>query len=281
MNAIETEGLGRDFNNQRVVDGLTFAVAQGEIFGFLGPNGAGKTTTIKMLTGQLEPTRGKARVAGYNIDRDYKHIKPRIGVVFEHQNLYERMTARENLLFSARLYGANRKYVDELLDQVGLSDRANDQLKKFSNGMKQRILFARALLHRPEIVFMDEPTCGLDPAVAQDIRRLIHNLAEQGMTIFLTTHYMEEADQLCHRVAFLNEGKILALDTPTRLKVTHGERFILALLNDGQTLKLPLDEPDAGRQLGELAASGRVLTLHSTEASLEEIFIKLSGRRLS
>ncbi|MFZ6026400.1 MAG: ABC transporter ATP-binding protein [Chloroflexota bacterium] len=279
-NAIEAENLVRAFNGKRVVDGLCFAVAQGEIFGFLGPNGAGKTTTIKMLTGQLEPTAGWARVAGYNVATQYARVKPNIGVVFEHQNLYERQTGRENLHFSAQLYGVGGKRVEQLLELVGLNGRANDKVAKFSNGMKQRLLIARALLHRPKVVFMDEPTRGLDPAVAQDIRRLVRSLADEGITIFLTTHYMEEADQLCRRVAFLDEGQIIALDTPARLKVAYGERVVKAELADGSSLSLALDGADSGRRLGDLVASGQVLTLHSAEATLEDVFIQLTGRRL-
>jgi ABC-2 type transport system ATP-binding protein len=278
--AIETENLVRDYNGKRAVDGLTFTVEQGEIFGFLGPNGAGKTTTIKMLTGQLEPTSGWARVAGFDVASQDGLLKQHIGVVFEHQNLYERLSARENLAFSANLYGVDARRVDELLAQVGLSERANDSVAKYSNGMKQRVVIARALLHRPKIIFMDEPTRGLDPAVAQDIRRIVRDLAENGVTIFLTTHYMEEADQLCRRVAFLNEGKIAALDTPARLKARYGERYVVAELEDGRSLHLPLDDAEGGRQLGELAASGQVLSLHSAEATLEDVFIKLTGRRL-
>jgi ABC-2 type transport system ATP-binding protein len=235
-----------------------------------------------MLTGQLEPTSGWARVAGYDIATEYDRLKPAIGVVFEYQNLYERQTARENLLFSASLYGcADGKRVSELLEQVGLSDRANDKISKFSSGMKQRVLFARALLHRPKIVFMDEPTRGLDPTGAQDVRRLIRSLGDQGITVFLTTHYMEEADQLCHRVAFLDEGKILAMDTPARLKVAYGERLLRVERVDGQLLQLPLDDASAGQRLGELAASGQILTLHSSEGTLEDVFIQLTGRRLA
>jgi ABC-2 type transport system ATP-binding protein len=255
-------------------------VEEGEVFGFLGPNGAGKTTTIRMLTGQLEPTGGWARVAGYDVKTQYAQLKPLIGVVFEHQNLYERLSARENLLFSARLYGVNGKRVDELLEQVGLHDRAKDRVQKYSNGMKQRLLIARALVHQPRVLFLDEPTRGLDPSVARDIRQLVVNLANQGVTVFLTTHYMEEADQLCRRVAIINEGRITALDAPERLKVTHGDRCVTVTLKDGQTLSIPLDNPEGGRRLGELAASGQVLTLHSGEATLEEVFIKLTGRRL-
>jgi ABC-2 type transport system ATP-binding protein len=241
MKAIQVVELIRDYNGLRAVDGITFTVEAGEIFGFLGPNGAGKTTTIKVLTGQLRPTSGGAQVAGFDVVHERQQLKPSIGVVFEHQNLYERLSARDNLVFAARLYGVPRGRVDRVLAQVGLTDRARDRIKMYSNGMKQRLLIARALLHEPEILFLDEPTRGLDPNVARDIRSIIANLARQGVTVFLTTHYMEEADQLSDRVAIIDQGRIVALDTPERLKAVHGE--------DGRT-------------------------------TLEDVFVKLTGRFL-
>ena len=241
MSAIEVRQLTRDYNGLRAVDGITFAVEAGEIFGFLGPHGAGKTTTIKVLTGQLRPTSGTAQVAGCDVVEERQQLKPRIGVVFEYQNLYERLSARDNLVFAARLYGVPKGRVDQVLAQVGLTDRARDRIKDYSNGMKQRLLVARALLHEPEILFLDEPTRGLDPNVAREIRSIIANLARQGVTVFLTTHYMEEADQLSDRVAIIDQGRIVALDTPERLKAVHGE--------DGRT-------------------------------TLEDVFVKLTGRYL-
>jgi ABC-2 type transport system ATP-binding protein len=241
MSAIQVRELTRDYNGLRAVDGITFSVETGEIFGFLGPNGAGKTTTIKILTGQLRPTSGTAQVAGYDVVEERQQLKPRIGVVFEYQNLYERLSARDNLVFAARLYGVPKGRVDQVLAQVGLTDRARDRIKDYSNGMKQRLLIARALLHEPEVLFLDEPTRGLDPNVARDIRSIIANLARQGVTIFLTTHYMEEADQLSDRVAIIDQGHIVALDTPEQLKAVHGE--------DGRT-------------------------------TLEDVFVKLTGRFL-
>ncbi len=223
MMAIQVRELGRDYDGLRAVDGVTFAVETGEIFGFLGPNGAGKTTTIKVLTGQLRPTEGTAQVAGCDVVEERQSLKPRIGVVFEYQNLYERLSARDNLVFAARLYGAPRGRVDQVLAQVGLTDRARDRIKEYSNGMKQRLLIARALLHEPRILFLDEPTRGLDPNVAREIRAIVANLARQGVTVFLTTHYMEEADQLCDRVAIIDRGSIVALDTPGQLKAIHGQ----------------------------------------------------------
>jgi ABC-2 type transport system ATP-binding protein len=241
MKAIQVRELTRDYNGLRAVDGITFTVETGEIFGFLGPNGAGKTTTIKVLTGQLRPTSGTAQVAGCDVVKGRQQLKPRIGVVFEYQNLYERLSARDNLIFAARLYGVPKGQVDQVLAQVGLSDRARDRIKEYSNGMKQRLLIARALLHEPEVLFLDEPTRGLDPNVARDIRSVIANLARRGVTVFLTTHYMEEADRLSDRVAIIDQGCIVALDTPEQLKAIHGE--------DGKT-------------------------------TLEDVFVKLTGRYL-
>jgi len=225
MKIIEVKDLTRDYNGLRAVNGISFAVEAGEIFGYLGPNGAGKTTTIKMLTGQLRPTSGRAWVMGCDIVRERQQLKPHIGVVFEHQNVYERLTGRDNLLFTARLYGVDKSRVDEVLEQVGLADRSQDRVKKYSNGMKQRLLVARALLHEPQVLFLDEPTRGLDPGVARGIRSFIVDLARQGVTVFLTTHYMEEADQLSERVAILNEGRIVAIGTPQQLKSEHGEEY--------------------------------------------------------
>jgi ABC-2 type transport system ATP-binding protein len=223
MKAIEVRELTRDYNGRRAVDGISFVVERGEIFGFLGPNGAGKTTTIRMLTGQLRPTSGEARVMGCDVVEDRQALKPQIGVVFDSQNIYERMSARDNLRFYARLYRVKKSRVDDVLAQVGLTDRARDKVKDYSNGMKQRVLIARALLHQPQVLFLDEPTRGLDPNVARDIRAIVRQLAKEGMTVFLTTHYMEEADQLSDRVAILDQGRIVTQDTPERLKMEHGE----------------------------------------------------------
>jgi len=280
MNAIEVENLSRTFNDLKAVDNISFSVQAGEIFGFLGHNGAGKTTTIRMLSGQLLPTSGRGQVAGCDVVSEQKRLKPLIGVVSEHQNLYERMSGRENLEFAARLYGQTNRRVDEALEQVGLIERAKDKVKNYSNGMKQRLLIARALLHRPKIVFLDEPTRGLDPVVGREIRRLIVDLSNEGVTMFLTTHYMEEADQLCARVAFLSEGRIVALDTPSHLKIKHGENLVKVTLDNGNNLNISLDDHDAGGKLQTLISEGQVRSLHSAEATLEEVFIRIAGRGL-
>jgi len=281
MQAIEVESLSRAFNNLRAVDNISFSVAAGEIFGFLGHNGAGKTTTIRMLSGQLLPSSGGGRVAGCDIVAEQQRLKPLIGIVSEHQNLYERMSGRENLEFAARLYGIDIQRIDAALRQVDLLDRARDKVQNYSNGMKQRLLIARSILPGPKIIFLDEPTRGLDPIVGREIRRLIVDMSKQGVTIFLTTHYMEEADQLCDRVAFLSEGRIVALDTPGNLKTAHGQQQVNVTLDNGECVHLALDGADAGRELQQLISNGHVKTLHSAEATLEDVFIQLAGRRLS
>ncbi len=221
---IEAHDLRRAFRHKEAVAGISFTARRGEIFGLLGPNGAGKTTTIRILTGQIDPSGGSAMVAGCDVVKDRARLKERIGVVFEEQNLYERLSARNNLAFSCWLYGLPESRADEVLDLVQLRDRAKDHVSTFSNGMRQRLMIARALLHRPPMLFLDEPSRGLDPISARDIRLAIKQLSEEGITILLTTHLMDEADQLCQRVAFIVNGKIVANDTPRNLKLTHGER---------------------------------------------------------
>jgi ABC-2 type transport system ATP-binding protein len=230
MIAIEVLDLTRDYNGERAVDGISFQVDKGEIFGYLGPNGAGKTTTIRMLTGQLRPTSGSAQVMGCDVVAERGDLKPQIGVVFESQNLYERLSARDNLNFYARLYRVDKSRVEQVLEQIGLSRRAKDKVSTYSNGMKQRLLIGRALLHEPQVLFLDEPTRGLDPNIARELRQIVTDLAQAGMTIFLTTHYMEEADQLSDRVAIIDQGRIVALDQPEVLKAEYSG-------NDGTTLE--------------------------------------------
>lgn len=223
MNAIEIHNLTKEYNGLLAVDRISFNVYPGEIFGYLGPNGAGKTTTIRMLTGQLRPTSGQASVMGCDVVTERDAFKPLIGVVSDSQNLYGRMSGRDNLRFFARLYGVNKRRVDEVIGLVGLNSRQKNKVETYSNGMKQRLIIGRALLHQPKVLFLDEPTRGLDPNVAREIRALVQQLAAEGMTVFLTTHYMEEADQLSNRVAIIHQGRIIALDTPELLKAAHSE----------------------------------------------------------
>jgi len=241
MNAIEIHNLTKEYNGLLAVNQISLSVSAGEIFGYLGPNGAGKTTTIRMLTGQLRPTSGQAFVMGCDVVEDRENLKPQIGVVSDSQNLYGRMSGRDNLRFFASLYGVGKKRVEEILVTIGLNDRKKDKVETYSNGMKQRLVIGRALLHRPKVLFLDEPTRGLDPNVAREIRSLVKQLAREGMTVFLTTHYMEEADTLSDRVAIIHQGQIVAMDTPEQLKASYGA---------GQTV------------------------------TLEDVFVRLTGRKL-
>ncbi len=290
MPMIEACELRRSFKAKEAVAGISFSVRRGEIFGLLGPNGAGKTTTIRMLTGQIDPSSGSATVAGCDAVKERAQLKQRIGVVFEEQNLYERLSAWHNLEFSCWLYGLPTSRIDEVLELVRLRDRAKDGVHTFSNGMKQRLMIARALLHRPPMLFLDEPSRGLDPISAREVRQAIQQLCAEGMTILLTTHLMEEADQLCHQVAFIVNGRLVANDTPRNLKIAHGQREMsVTVAEEGQTnghegqpwreITLRFDDVADQQQLAQWMAEGKVLAIHSHEATLEEVFIEVAGVR--
>jgi len=232
-NIIEVTNLTKSYGEILAVDRISFEVREGEIFGFLGPNGAGKTTTIRMLTGLSRPTSGTARVLGYNIESEIVDAKKHIGVVPEISNLYDELSALENLMFMAQLYGIPRNQrmvrAEELLKTFGLYERKDHLFGTFSRGMKRALTIAAALIHNPKLLFLDEPTVGLDVVAARSLRNLISNLRHQGVTIFLTTHYLEEADLLCNRIAILVKGKILKIDTPEMLKAVAEEESIIEI----------------------------------------------------
>jgi ABC-2 type transport system ATP-binding protein len=218
-----TGTLRRKWKNVEAVRGVSFEIAQGELFGLLGPNGAGKTTTIKMLITLLIPTKGTARVLGYDVVKDAREVRKRIGYVFGgERGVYERLSGYDNLRYFAELYGVPpkeiRPRIDYLLELVGLTGREQERTEGYSRGMKQRLHIARGLLHDPPVIFLDEPTIGLDPVGARELRATIASLAEAGKTILLTTHYMFEADALCDRIAVINRGEIVAHGTPADLK---------------------------------------------------------------
>jgi ABC-2 type transport system ATP-binding protein len=222
QNAIEVTGLTKRFGGLVAVDQISLAVKPGEIFGFLGPNGAGKTTTIRMLTGLSQPTGGKASILGFDVHSDIIRIKKRIGVVPETSNLYDELSGRDNLLFMAQLYGVPRnrrkERVDDLLKTFGLYERKDSLFRTVSRGMKRALTIAAALVHEPEVIFLDEPTAGLDVVAARSLRNLIGHMRRQDTTVFLTTHYLEEANLLCDRIAIIVKGKIVKIDTPQALK---------------------------------------------------------------
>ena len=282
--AIAVEALSFAYGEHVAVHEVSFRVAPGEILGFLGPNGAGKSTTIKMLTGQLQPRSGSIRILGRDGVRERAAIQPRIGVSFEEKNLYDEMSAAENLRFHAKLFGIRSLDVEALLRRVALADRMNDRVSAYSKGMRQRLMVARSLVNRPDVLFLDEPTSGLDPVSSKAIRALVREEAERGAAVVLTTHDMNEADKLSSRVAFINQGRILALDTPENLKRTHGRRAVRVRSQQGEEVVetvIPLDRDDASKQVEQAVAAGGLLSVHTDEATLEDIFIEFAGRGLT
>jgi ABC-2 type transport system ATP-binding protein len=225
VNVIETNQLTRSFNSLTAVDKLNITVESGEIFGLLGPNGAGKTTTISMLCTILKPTSGTAKVNGFDIVKEATQVRKSIGIVFQDPSVDDRLTGRENLYMHANLYGVpaseQKSRIENVLKLVELEDRADDLLRTYSGGMRRRLELARGLIHYPKVLFLDEPTIGLDPQTRDHVWRYIRELKEKhDITVVLTTHYMEEADRLCNRIAIMDYGRIIALDTPAKLKET-------------------------------------------------------------
>ena len=284
-NAIIAEELTYHYGQLTAVDHISFNVAEGEILGFLGPNGAGKSTTVMMLTGQLQLKSGQATLLGLDIAKSHEDVQAQIGVCFELTNLYEQMSAEDNLKLFARLFGIRPFDAGALLKRVGLAGRERDRVETYSKGLKQRLMVARALVNRPRILFLDEPTEGLDPASAEAVRNIILEERERGATVFLTTHDMLEADKLSDRVAFINQGKIVALDTPHNLKQQYGKRALKAEVADAsgglESREILMDRPETGEAIQELFSREQVVTIHSEEASLEDIFIRITGRGLS
>jgi ABC-2 type transport system ATP-binding protein len=285
QSAIVAEELTYTYGDLVAVDHIDFSVAEGEIIGFLGPNGAGKSTTVKMLTGQIRPKAGKATVMGFDVAKQPKLLQARAGVCFENTNLYEELSGMENLKLFARLFSIQNFDAQALLSRVGLGARGKDLVSRYSKGMKQRLMVARALLNRPDILFLDEPTGGLDPVSSEAIRNIILEERQRGATIFLTTHDMLEADKLSDRVAFINQGKIAAIDTPLNLKQRYGKRSIKAQVagSDGrlESREILLDNDDTAEQVQLMLANEKVITIHSDEATLEDIFIQITGRGLA
>lgn len=277
---IEAYRLRKDFKDKTAVNHISFSISKGEIFGLLGHNGAGKTTTIRMLTGQLRPTSGESFIAGFNSSSEQELIKPLIGVVADTQNLYERMSGFENLKLFADLFGVKKTRIYELLELFQLQHRSKEKVETYSNGMKQRLLIARALLHEPDVIFLDEPTRGLDPTSARETRESMKRLAERGTTIFLTTHNMEEADTLCQRVAFIRNGELMALDTPQSLKLLHGERTVIITFTNGEKAVVPMSDINDINRLPSIVNGRKILTIHSQEATLEDVFVKLAGQEV-
>jgi fluoroquinolone transport system ATP-binding protein len=266
------------------VRGVSFSVAAGEVFGFLGPSGAGKSTTQKILTGLLSGYAGSVRVLGREVSDWGPEYFERIGVSFELPNHYRKLTARENLEFFRSLYSVPTDDPLVLLERVGLRHDAELRVDRYSKGMQMRLTLVRALLHRPELVFLDEPTAGLDPGNARRVRDLVRELQTEGRTFFLTTHDMQVADELCTRVAFIVAGHIVQIDAPRALRIQHGRRTVRVEYREGSELAaehFPLDGLADDLTFMTLLRSGAVETIHSEDATLEDVFIAATGRRLT
>jgi len=283
---IKVEGLYHSYANDGnyAVNDASFEIPKGEIFGFLGPSGAGKSTTQGILTGLLQLQKGNVTVAGYDVKSISRKMFNQIGVSFEQSNVYSKMTARENLDFYRKLFDVPTRNPDELIKLVGLDGKEKVRAGEFSKGMKHRLTFARSMINNPDLWFLDEPTTGLDPAIAADIKDIIRQQNKKGVTVFLTTHNMFIADELCNRVAFIVDGEIKLIDSPRNLKLAYGEQLVeVEYGRNGdlvsETFSTVLEEDKA--RLQAVIASNPIQSMHTKEATLEEIFIKVTGRGLA
>ena len=282
---IEVRNLSHDYSGKGnyAVKKISFQIDRGEIFGFLGPSGAGKSTVQNIMTGLLKLQAGEVTYEKVPIGNMRKQFFNRIGVSFEHPNLYAKLSGYENLRYYAGLFDVPTRSPLELLDLVGLRESAYKKAAAYSKGMKQRLVFARALINDPEILFLDEPTASLDPVTAANVKDIILEKKKRGVTIFLTTHNMYTAEEICDRVAFLNDGNIVAMDTPRDLKLQYGEKSVRVEYREDNKVKTDLfflSRDEDRLALQNLVGHKEIQTLHSQEASLEQIFIRLTGRGL-
>lgn len=276
---IEIKNIGHKFGQKKVLENINLEIGKGEILGLLGPSGAGKTTLIKILTGQLKPSSGAAFVFG----KDSKELNGadycRIGMMMDNFGLYERMNCYDNLLFFAKIYGLPKNRIDEVLKRVGLQDAKKTLASNLSKGMRSRLLLARVLMAEPDILFLDEPTSGLDPATTKEIHNVILEEQKRGVTIFLTTHNMTEAEKLCNHIALLNEGQIMEYGEPKEIcrRYNHQKKIKIHLY-DGTDLELSHDK-ESIEVLTQYWEKEAIETIHSTEPNLETVFMELTGRK--
>ena len=272
---ISISNLSKSFHHKVALDQVTLAISEGEVFGFLGPSGAGKTTTINILTGQMKPDNGTAMIFG----KDCQHIQPgdlrQIGIMSDSVGFYEKMTVMDNLTFFAKFHGVELAEVEQLLKKLDLYDARNSKAEKLSTGMKQRLLLIRAMLHHPKILFLDEPTSGLDPSLSRKVHEMLMGLKEEGTTIFLTTHDMEEATKLCDRIALLHKGKLVEYGRPQEIIQKHSQEEMVELTYDNGRKRIV-----AKSELSEYL-SQHVTSIHTLTTSLEDIFIKLTGEQFN
>ena len=300
--AIETAGLTKRFGGLAAVDAVDLSIREGEVFALLGPNGAGKTTFISMLCTLVKPTAGTARVAGHDIVSEGLAVRRNIGIVFQEPSVDDLLTGRENLQLHSMLYGVPRREIpgriERMLDIVGLSERADDRVRAYSGGMRRRLEIGRGLIHEPRILFLDEPTLGLDPASRKSVWSHIRELKEaHNTTIILTTHYMEEADSLADRIAIINRGRIIELDTPAALKKKVGEDlvfikgevnaaaitalpFVKSLEKENSHFKISIENSGSNLQ-ALLNAAGKIEEVEVRRVTLDDVFLKFAGQQIS
>jgi ABC-2 type transport system ATP-binding protein len=306
---LDVSDLKKNYGDLQAVDGLSFSIARGEIFGLLGPNGAGKSTTISILSGLIKPSSGKISILGMDISQKPNAVKARLGLVPQDLALYQTLSARDNLLFFGQIYGLHGKdlnnRVDEVLEMVQLTSRAKEPVQKYSGGMKRRVNMAVGLLHRPDILFLDEPTVGVDPQSRNAIFESVEALNRAGLTIIYTTHYMEEAQRLCCRIAIVDHGQMVALDTPANLVRSVGGGLICVEINPEKTafiaekvkslpvvssVRISHGQLNVQAHESQKALTGllditnqydtRINALQIFEPNLETVFLSLTGKRL-
>ncbi|MBO3802941.1 MAG: ABC transporter ATP-binding protein [Candidatus Brockarchaeota archaeon] len=301
--AIQLVNLTKSYGKLVAVNNVNLEIEEGEFFGLLGPNGAGKTTIIRLITGLTKPSQGKVLVSGYDMAKEPVEVKKKIGLIPETSNLYNDMNAWENLAFMARLYGVQKEEASrrslELLELFGLKERLGSPVRQFSKGMKRRLAIALALVHKPRILLLDEPTGGLDVQSSRSIRQTLRKVNEEGATIFMTTHYIEEADQLCNRVAIINQGNVIALDTPENLRSSSPESVIevafdgptrmpeevermcsrVVKLRDERYRLFTATPGEVSKNLEDFANSAgrRIAAMTTTKPTLEDVFVRYTG----
>ena len=277
---ISIDHLSKKYDKDFVLKDVNAVLRSGEILGFLGPSGAGKTTTIKILTGQLMPTSGNAEVLGIDCRKIDERIYEQIGIVTDSSGVYERMTVFDNLKYFARILNVPLENIDPLLKRIGLYEHRKKPAAKLSKGQTQRLILARALLHKPKVLFLDEPTSGLDPSTALEIHRILKELRDEGMAIFLTTHNMEEATKLSDQVALLNEGVIVEYGTPEEICLKYNRiKKYRVQLTDG-TKHVLLQSADTAGRISLWMNEDKIETLHTCEPTLETVFLEVTGREL-
>jgi ABC-2 type transport system ATP-binding protein len=279
---IVAKKLVKNYDNTKAVQGLDLQVHSSEIFGFLGPNGAGKTTTIRIMTTLAKPTSGEVRINGFDVVKNADQVKKIIGVVQQHLSLDCDLTIRENMEFHARLYGLSaserKRRIDGLLEYVELTKYANSMVDKLSGGMKKRASIVIALIHQPKVLFLDEPTVGLDAQSRRNLWDLVRRLNADGTTIFLTTHYIEEAEALCNRVGIMHQGNLIALDTPKALCAKLGSVAVESLVNKETRYRFFTNRAEANSYAQTLSTEATVVTIRET--NLEDVFVELTGQKV-